>query len=882
MKKIAVMIAVMVLLSVGALALAEENPFVGRWNEDGELASSITLRSDGSCEGSLMLFYEMKGSYSLNDSNTATLHIESVNVASGLEEFFSGSSVRALQKQLDGAQLVLTDEGTLSFLDMKMFRDESYVETDVVNDGKIEGQWELKNYAGQGDQIVLYFSPDGVVYFAYDEDGMIYEKPYSVNGTKITIGEGDTRTAVLQEDGSLKIEWMGVYVKTKAYLGQDFVSIAGLYGEERDGYLNGYYITPEGDLLGVIVTPDGEMSWVARERGLVMAGNRIGVHDEQGHRICAVVENGKLTKKQRRYDYYDEKWVNDDETYSLIYTEEEFATLMEFDSFTDDLPADLTGTYTAEGTIFVIYPDGTAVWNDYTWDDWKMTVKADGNRVLLFSEEPLGGCIMTRETDALIVPDVEQQISFTRISAATETGSADEAYNGLFDVMVESDGVTIMGFADGGDDVTELTIPATLYGLPVVAVEDNAFREKKQLTSVIIEEGVQTIGSGAFSYCSALETVVFPETMQSIEGNAFANCEALCSVTLPAGLTEVSVNLFSGCYLLESVVIPEGVTVIGGSSFAFCSSLEEIALPSTVNEIGHFAFWGTGLRSLFIPEGVEYFHASMIYETSQMERVYFPSSIKTIAAGNIPGDYRRQYYFAHDFISYMLNEDFLYSTELGTVVVMENYDAYGTDEMAYEVLEDGTARITSWFCETEHLVIPSEVDGIPITVIGKSVFAGNRSFSSVVIGEGITTIEPYAFYMTNAQTVVLPSTLKSIGTYAFHDTVVPSLYIPEGVETLEAFSLPSGLEEVYSPETVTNLHDRAGERIDVGYVFEGSAGRKFASQSWAYRQYYGCETYVLVEPGEITQAEDGSILRRGTPSPGNRACHPPPGARRTT
>ena len=72
MKKTMVILAVMLMLCTCMLALAQENAFVGRWNEDSELGGSITLRSDGSFEGSVMRFYEMKGFYTLNDSTTAT------------------------------------------------------------------------------------------------------------------------------------------------------------------------------------------------------------------------------------------------------------------------------------------------------------------------------------------------------------------------------------------------------------------------------------------------------------------------------------------------------------------------------------------------------------------------------------------------------------------------------------------------------------------------------------------------------------------------------------------------------------------------------------------------------------------------------------------
>lgn len=855
-----VILAVMLMLCTCMLALAQENAFVGRWNEDSELGGSITLRSDGSFEGSVMLFYEMKGFYTLNDSTTATLHPESVTVMSGMERFVSGSSTmgNALLEQLDGKQLVLSDDGTLSFFGMEMLRDESYREVDIIYDGRLEGQWELKNHAGELDQMMLYFTPDGVVYAAYD--GMIYEKTYTFDGTTVVMGEGNTISAVLQEDGSLKVEFAGTYVKTKAYAEQNFAAIAGLYGEEQNGYISGYYLTPEGNLLNMYGLPGVALQWTTRESGMVMAGNRIGTHDDLGNRFYAMVEDGEMTEEN--WTISNSRWMRGDViSYPLLYTVEEFVALMGLDSVSNDLPNDIGGRYVVPGEEFVlvIYPDGTAM-----WDDMKMTVKADGNRVVIFSEEDSGyAYIMTYSPDTLTMFDGEQRTVLSRISAIDEAGADNGSYDRLFELTIDEGGVTVNGFAEGVDDVTELVIPATLRGLPVVAVSDDAFRGEEQLISVTIEEGIQSIGSNAFAYCEGLEKVILPVNMISVGEGVFSNCGVLRSVVLPAGITDIPASMFYNCRLLESVVIPDGVTTIGRNAFTNCESMEELVLPPTVNEFGHFAFMGSGIRSLFIPEGVEYFHASMIEGTSKLEKIFFPRSINVIEDETIPGDYSRHYYFDNNFISYMLDDRFSYGYGLGKVIVLDNYDAYGSEEIAYEIMSDGTARITSWFGSADALVIPSEIDGIPVTVIGEKAFAGNRSFSSLIIEEGITTIEPYAFYLTNTQTIVLPSTLKSIGDYAFNGATVSSLYIPEGVETIGTESLPTGLEEVYIPSTVTALDNRAGWHIGVGYVFEGSAGQKFATQSWVYRQFYGCETCVLVEPGEITQAEDGSILRQG-------------------
>ena len=110
------------------------------------------------------------------------------------------------------------------------------------------------------------------------------------------------------------------------------------------------------------------------------------------------------------------------------------------------------------------------------------------------------------------------------------------------------------------------------------------------ITSVVVESGVTSVGMAAFFYCTAMTSVTLPEGLTAIGANAFFSCNSLTSVTIPSTVTAIGTGAFRGCSAMTSVTLPEGLTTIGGSAFASCSSLTSITIPSTVTSIGQGAF----------------------------------------------------------------------------------------------------------------------------------------------------------------------------------------------------------------------------------------------------------------------------------------------------
>ena len=88
-----------------------------------------------------------------------------------------------------------------------------------------------------------------------------------------------------------------------------------------------------------------------------------------------------------------------------------------------------------------------------------------------------------------------------------------------------------------------------------------------------------------YPYRSAIQSVVIGNGVTSIGDNAFIFCKSMTSVTIPNSVTSIGSWAFQGCSNLASVIIPNNVTNIGGVAFCECSSLTSIEIPNSVTKL---------------------------------------------------------------------------------------------------------------------------------------------------------------------------------------------------------------------------------------------------------------------------------------------------------
>lgn len=154
---------------------------------------------------------------------------------------------------------------------------------------------------------------------------------------------------------------------------------------------------------------------------------------------------------------------------------------------------------------------------------------------------------------------------------------------------------------------------------------------KSELTTIVVEEGITTIGQLNFYNCAKLTSVTLPSTLKKISGGtanygAFRECVALTSITLPDGLEEIDDMVFRGCTALKTVTLPGTIKTLGISVFQDCSNLETVTFgegmtstgiqtfrdsglkyvnfSSTITTISAYTFFNTRITSIEIPENV--------------------------------------------------------------------------------------------------------------------------------------------------------------------------------------------------------------------------------------------------------------------------------------
>lgn len=116
-------------------------------------------------------------------------------------------------------------------------------------------------------------------------------------------------------------------------------------------------------------------------------------------------------------------------------------------------------------------------------------------------------------------------------------------------------------------------------------------------------------------------------------------------------------------------------------------------------------------------------------------------------------------------------------------------NSYSNDLLVNESFEDflyasnhNEIRINYYRGLASKLIIPSEINGIPVTALHESAFKECETITSIILPDTITIIPERAFYdCSNLSSVVLPSSITKIETSAFMWCPIESIILPDGL-----------------------------------------------------------------------------------------------------
>lgn len=147
---------------------------------------------------------------------------------------------------------------------------------------------------------------------------------------------------------------------------------------------------------------------------------------------------------------------------------------------------------------------------------------------------------------------------------------------------------------EGADETSSLVIPEKVkYNgkqYIVAKIGFKAFRDRRDITSVVFPNTISEIGEEAFAFCTSLINIDCGSGEHWISTKAFDSCYNLTNVKLSDNTSSIGAFAFKECIGLASIIIPDKVKTIGTKAFKDCSNLKQITLGRGINIMQEAAF----------------------------------------------------------------------------------------------------------------------------------------------------------------------------------------------------------------------------------------------------------------------------------------------------
>lgn len=193
--------------------------------------------------------------------------------------------------------------------------------------------------------------------------------------------------------------------------------------------------------------------------------------------------------------------------------------------------------------------------------------------------------------------------------------------------IVVGEGITTIGNSafEGCSKVTSVSLPKTL-----TRIGGSAFDQCTLLKEVLIPDGVTSIGGYAFSCCT-FESIKLPSGLKSLGVGAFAYCAHLKEISIPNGVKSLEVETFQYCTSLENVELPNGMTSIGGGAFTGCKAITSIVIPDSVTSISEYAFeYCLALESIKMSNSLTNINQYAFRACRSLKEIHLPASLRTV------------------------------------------------------------------------------------------------------------------------------------------------------------------------------------------------------------------------------------------------------------
>ncbi len=493
------------------------------------------------------------------------------------------------------------------------------------------------------------------------------------------------------------------------------------------------------------------------------------------------------------------------------------------------------------GKIRILNTEETAAYTESA-DDAIEDIRTvqEGTEIILMAEPQQGyqlAELHVMKEDGMEVPLEQTDLGFrflmpgNSVTVISEFRTADPEDTEASDVTPEktdakdADKVDAEEAAEAGEDEEELLNASTTYQISdtITGTLNNGVltvsgtgempsyyngdvppwtKDASAIRSIVIEEGITSIGVFSFYKLTSAESVVIPDSVTVMEGRSFCDCTSLKKVTLPPQLKTLE-DCFMGCSGLEELIINEGCESLKGNFLCDCKSMHDLHIPASVKSISDYAFQDSAISTVTVDP------ANTVY--TARDNLLLTRDGKTLV---LCPPLRTDTFFAANGIETIGGYAFAHMKTLKQV-----------DLTGVKKIEGGAFQGTG----LESVVIPDSV-----TEIGKYAF-DSSDIRTVSFGSGISSL-PYCGFTgcRYLEEVYLPPNIKVSEAYSFADCVNLKKITIEAVEVIpyemlglceklqtvilgngvkrinrEAFEWCSSLRQVTIPESVVYVDNSA-------------------------------------------------------------------------
>lgn len=434
----------------------------------------------------------------------------------------------------------------------------------------------------------------------------------------------------------------------------------------------------------------------------------------------------------------------------------------------------------------------------------------DSNAVAVIAPDGRQLGFLPRNVAEKASPDMARGARYKAYVAAVTGGDADSMYGINLKIVTEEVQTTPVSEKVPSKDMNKKQDMLILPDCQETVINDDfvikngvLMRYTGRGRDVVVPEGLQSIGDGAFEECAGLTSITLPKSLRSIGNRAFYKCKWLTSVTLPRNLRSIGDTAFWECKKLKGIILPESLQSIGRAAFYGCENLTIYA------SAGSYAAEYARKSCFPLITDPREFQAAAPKESST-------GIAKRSAAPNL----------------LMSKRDFVIKNG-----VLIQYTGSGGDVAVPESLQSIGSR-AFYKCEgLTSITLPKGLHSI-----GNTAFCGCKGLKSITLPEGLQCIEWNAFSGCERLTsIILPKSLQSIETYAFYGCKeLTSISLPEGLQSIEvgtfdgclslrSISLPEGLRSIenlafHLCESLTSITLPKSLQSIGTYAFSGCEG----------------------------------------------------------